>query len=75
MPIICVKGSCFERPLYVHVLGNKRTVIRTSFEKGEELKGGRGRYEAQRVKGAVSIITCNLAALATHHLVSTVPRI
>ncbi len=24
MPIICVKGSCFETPLYDHVLGNKR---------------------------------------------------
>jgi hypothetical protein len=50
MPIIYVKGSCFETPLYVHVLGNKQTVIRTSCEKGEELKEGRGRYKAQRVK-------------------------
>ncbi len=24
MPIIYVKGSCFETPLYDHVLGNKR---------------------------------------------------
>jgi hypothetical protein len=24
MPITCVKGSCFETPLYVLVLGNKR---------------------------------------------------
>jgi hypothetical protein len=73
--MIYVKGSCFETPLYGHVLGNKRTVIRTNNEKGEELKGGRGRYKARRVKGAVSIITCDLAASATHHLVSAIPRI
>ncbi len=24
MPIICVKGSCFETPQYDHVPGNKR---------------------------------------------------
>jgi hypothetical protein len=24
MPIICVKGSCFETPLYDHVTGNKQ---------------------------------------------------
>jgi hypothetical protein len=24
MPIIYVKGSCYETPLYDHVLGNKR---------------------------------------------------
>jgi hypothetical protein len=42
--------------------------------KGGGAEGGRGRYEARRVKGAVSIITCNLAASATHHLVSVVPR-
>jgi hypothetical protein len=33
MPITYVKGSCFETPLYFHVLGNKRTVIRTNYEK------------------------------------------
>ncbi len=37
--------------------------------------GGRGRYEARRVKRVVSIITCNLTASVTHHLVSVVPRI
>ena len=54
MPIIYVKGSCFETPLYDHVLGDKWIVIRTRNEKGEELKGGggRGRREAGRVKGA-----------------------
>jgi hypothetical protein len=38
----------FETPLYDHVPGNKRdgTVIRTGYEKGEERKGGRGRYKA-----------------------------
>jgi hypothetical protein len=46
MPIIYVKGSCFETPPYGHVLGNKQTVIRTNYEKGEELKGERGRYKA-----------------------------
>jgi hypothetical protein len=51
------------------------TVIRTGYEKGEEMKGRMGRYEAQGVKGAVSIITCNLAASAIHHLVSVVPQI
>ncbi len=75
MPIIYVRGNCFETPLYVHVLCNKRTIIRTNCEKGEELKRGRGIYEARRVKGTVSIITSNLAASATHHLVSVVPRI
>jgi hypothetical protein len=24
MPMICVKGSCFETPLYDHVPGNKQ---------------------------------------------------
>ncbi len=24
VPIICVKGSCYETPLYDHVLGDKR---------------------------------------------------
>ena len=53
-----------------------RTVIRDKlWEKGEEQKEGRGRYKARRVKRAVSIITCNLTASATHHLVSTVPWI
>ncbi len=40
--IIYVKGSCFETPLYDHVLGDKRIVIRTRYEKGEELRGGGG---------------------------------
>ncbi len=37
--------------------------------------GGRGRYEAQRVKGGFHVITCNLTASASHLLVSAVPRI
>ena len=46
-----------------------------AMRKGGGAEGGRGRYKARRVKGAASIITCNLAASATHHLVSVVPRI
>jgi hypothetical protein len=47
MPIIYVKGSCFETPLYGHVRGNKRDGDKDrGYEKGEELKGGRGRYKA-----------------------------
>jgi hypothetical protein len=49
MPIICVKGSCFATPLYDHVPVTNGTVIRTGYEKGEELKGGEG--EIQGVKG------------------------
>jgi hypothetical protein len=41
MPIIYVKGGCFETPLYVHVLGNKRTVIRTEGGEGE-IRGAKG---------------------------------
>ncbi len=37
--------------------------------------GGRGRYEAQRVKGGFHVITCNLTASASHLLVFAVPRI
>ncbi len=32
MLIIYIKGSCYETPLYGHVLGDKRTVIRTRYE-------------------------------------------
>ncbi len=51
--------------------GDKGQAMRT----GGGAEGGRGRYESRRVKRAVSVITCNLTALATHHLVSVVPRI
>jgi hypothetical protein len=67
---VVLKHSCMSM-----CWGTNGMVIRTGCEKGEELKGGRGRYEARKVKGAVSIITSNLAASATHHLVSAVPRI
>ena len=58
-------------------------VIRTKLGKeGAELVrgergGGRGRdiYEAQRVKGKLHVITCDLASAAAHHLVSTNPRV
>jgi hypothetical protein len=57
------------------VLGNKDGDKGQAMRKGGGAGGGRGRYEARRVKRAVSIITCNLTASATHHLVSVVPRI
>ncbi len=37
--------------------------------------GGRGRFEAQRVKAGFRVITCDLTASASHLLVSAVPRI
>jgi hypothetical protein len=75
MPIIFFKGSGVETPLYTICLAT-RTVIRDELlEQGEKLEGGRGRYKARRVKRAVSVVTCNLTASATHHLVSVVPRI
>ena len=46
MLIIYIKGSCYETPLYGHVLGDRRTVIRTRYEKWEEpprVGWGRGR--------------------------------
>ncbi len=51
--------------------GDKGRAMRT----GRSWGGGRGRYEARRVKGAFSVITCNLTASAIHLLVSVVPRI
>ncbi len=46
MLIIYIKGSCYETPLYGHVLGDKRTVIRTRYEKWEEApEGGVGEGE------------------------------
>ena len=53
------------------MLGNK------DGDKGQAMRKGGGaiRYEARRVKGAFSVITCNLTASATHLLVSVVPRI
>ncbi len=57
------------------MLGNKRTLIRANYEKRGGAEGGEGEIRGAKVKGAVSIITCNLAASATHHLVSVVPWI
>jgi hypothetical protein len=54
------------------------TVIRTRYEKWEEPPGdgGGGRGEGvRRVKESSVTITCNLAVLATHHRISTTPRI
>ncbi len=42
MPIICVKGNCFETPLYDHVPGNKRDGDK---DRGMR-KGRRARYKA-----------------------------
>ena len=76
MPIIFIKGSCVETPLYTMCWVNKDGDKGQVWEQGEELGGwGRGRYEVRRVKGAFSVITCNLTASATNLLVSAVPRI
>ena len=74
MPIIFIKGSCVETPLYTMCLEG-RTVIRDEYENRGRSWGGRGRYDARRVEGAFSVITCNLTASETHLLVSVVPRI
>ncbi len=75
MPIIFIKGSCVETPLYTMCWGNKDGDKGQAMRKGGGAEGEGGRYEARRVKRAVSIITCNLTASATHHMVSVVPRI
>ncbi len=75
MPIIFIKGSCLESPLYTMCWINEDGDKGQVREQGEELGGGGGWYEARRVKGAFSVITCNLTASATHLLVSAVPRI
>ena len=69
MPIILSKEVVLKHPC-IPCAGLTRTVIRDKYE-----NRGRGRYEARRVKGAFSVITCNLTASATHLLVSVVPRI
>jgi hypothetical protein len=77
MLIIYIKGSYYETPLYTHVLGDNGTVIRTRYEKGEEPRGwgGGGGEGVRRVKELSVTITCNLAVPATHHRISTIPRI
>ncbi len=47
MPIIFIKGSCVETPLYT-MCWVTRTVIRDkqAMRKGGGAEGGRGRYEA-----------------------------
>jgi hypothetical protein len=42
MPIIYVKGSCFETPLYDHVLGDKQMEIRTRVRERGGAEGGGG---------------------------------
>ncbi len=51
MPIIYVKGSCFETPLYDHVLGDKRDSDKDEvWERGgaQGWGGGEGRREGLR---------------------------
>jgi hypothetical protein len=76
MPITFVKGNYFGTPLYtmcqINKGDDKRQGLRTGGLAGG---GGGGRYEAQRVKGGIHVITCNLTASASHLLVSAVPRI
>jgi hypothetical protein len=75
MPIILSKEVVLKHPC-IPCAGSTRMVIRDKYEnRGRSWGGGRGRYEARRVKGAFSVITCNLTASATHLLVSAVPRI
>ncbi len=76
MPIILSKEVVLKHPC-IPCAGLTRMVIRDEYEnRGRSWGGGgRGRYEARRVKGAFSVITCNLTASATHLLVSVVPRI
>ncbi len=51
--IIYIKGSCYETPLYDHVLGDKRYSDKDEvWEKGGAQGGGREK-EACRVKGIV----------------------
>jgi hypothetical protein len=51
MIIICVKGSCFETPLYDHVPGNKQDGDKDKgMRKGEELKGGGGDRRREGLK-------------------------
>ncbi len=49
MPIIYVKGSCFETPLYDHVPGNKRDGDKDRVWERGGAEGGEG--EIQGVKG------------------------
>ena len=82
MPSIFVQGNCFGTPLYTTCKSGHGVVIRPGMRKkgGAGGKGGGGRgggdiYEAQRVKGKLHVITCDLASAAAHHLVSTNPRV
>jgi hypothetical protein len=52
MPIICVKGSCFETPLYVHVLGTKRDGDKDRLiERGGAEGGGGGDTRREGLRG------------------------
>ncbi len=49
MPIICVKGCCFETPLYDYVPGNKRDGDKDRVWERGGAEGGEG--EVGGVKG------------------------
>jgi hypothetical protein len=56
MPIIFIRGSCVETPLYTMCWINEDGDKGQVREQGEELGGGEG--QIRRVKGAFSVITC-----------------
>ncbi len=77
VPMIFIKGNYFGTPLCTTCRINKGDDKKRTLRTGGGAGGGRGRgrYEAQRVKEAFHVITCDLTASASHLLVSAVPRI
>ena len=74
---IVLGHPCIPR-VRVDTGSDKRPGMRKKGGAGGEGRGGRGGgdiYEAQRVKGKLHVITCDLASAAAHHLVSTNPRV
>jgi len=77
MPIIYIKGYCYETPLYGHVQSDKQ-----DGDKGQGMRSrrspwarGGGGEGVRRVRYCWSTITCDLAFPTTHHRISTIPRI
>ncbi len=48
MPIIYVKGSCYETPLYDHVVGDKQDSDKDEIWETEGAQGGGGEGEGRR---------------------------
>ena len=74
---IVLGHPCIPR-VRVDTGSDKRPGMRKKGGAGGKGGGGRGGgdiYEAQRVKGKLHVITCDLASAAAHHLVSTNPRV